>query len=144
LSRLRNHIIEISATLLDSKGKIIDGTTFTSLIKPPFRVPADIVDLTGITDDLLKEERMFEEVGKDFLKFLFDKIEDHEVSVEKTFRYVIFVAHNGKVFDVPFLFKQLHKYNIDYSLMLWHIPRRQCIEYVESDMIRYLQNQTIY
>lgn len=59
-------IIQISAL------KVVDGIekqTFTSFVKPPMSIPPEIVELTGINDDLVANAPKISEVMPDFYKF---------------------------------------------------------------------------
>jgi DNA polymerase III epsilon subunit-like protein len=116
-SRIRHSIIEIACILLDPFGVKLPDSSFSSLIKPPKPIPPHITDITGITNELVRQEKPFDIVAKDFLRFLKEKIiayeDDNGIGEVKSY---VFVAHNGKVFDVPFLFKQLGIVNLIPSL----------------------------
>jgi DNA polymerase-3 subunit alpha (Gram-positive type) len=86
LSRHRHKITEIAAVKVKNK-KIVDK--FHTLINPEVRIPEFITNLTGIDNDLVKDEPRIHEVLPDFLDF----VEDH-----------ILVAHNA-TFDYGFLTK---------------------------------------
>lgn len=78
-------IIEIGAF------KIIDGVIceqFTTFINPKRKLPADIITLTGITDDMLAEAPTYEKVMPDFFKFCDGSI---------------LVGHNAATFDFKFI-----------------------------------------
>ena len=54
--------------------KIIDGKIteyFTTLVNPQKHIPKDVVELTGIDDDLVKNAPLFEDVCSDFYKFCY-------------------------------------------------------------------------
>ena len=81
---LQDRITEIGAV------KIVDGTiieSFETLVNPQIPIPENIVSLTGITDDMVKNSPTIEKVFPDYFKFLGDGI---------------FVAHNAE-FDFKFL-----------------------------------------
>lgn len=81
---LQDKITEIGAV------KIVDGTiteSFETLVNPQIPIPKEIVGLTGITDDMVKNSPTIEQVFPDYFKFLGDGI---------------FVAHNSD-FDYKFL-----------------------------------------
>jgi DNA polymerase-3 subunit epsilon len=79
-----NRITEIGAVKIQG-GKIVD--TFQTLINPQRSIPSMIQDLTGITNEMVRNSPLFEEVAEKFLEFMKDSI---------------FVAHNVN-FDYSFL-----------------------------------------
>ena len=72
---------------------------------------------------MVLNEKGFEVVGKDFVKFLLEKITEYETDNKKQILDIVFVAHNGRVFDVPFLMKHLLQYNVDIQLFvnIWYL-----------------------
>ncbi len=79
-------IIEIGAVKIQN-GKIID--TFSELIDPQQKLPEKIIELTKISDDMLKGKPFLDEILPKFMEF-----------IEGT----VLVAHNAK-FDVNFVNK---------------------------------------
>jgi DNA polymerase-3 subunit epsilon len=79
-----NRITEIGAVKIQG-GKILD--TFQTLINPQRSIPSMIQGLTGITNEMVRNSPLFEEVAEKFLEFMKDSI---------------FVAHNVN-FDYSFL-----------------------------------------
>ena len=79
-----NRITEIGAVKIQG-GKIVD--TFQTLINPQRSIPSMIQDLTGITNEMVRNSPLFQEVAEKFLEFMKDSI---------------FVAHNVN-FDYSFL-----------------------------------------
>lgn len=78
-------IIEIGAY------KIIDGViceSFSTFVNPQRKLPNDIISLTGITDDMVKDAPTYEEVMPDFFKFCHGSI---------------LVGHNVVGFDFKFV-----------------------------------------
>jgi len=75
-------------------GIIIDR--FDELINPGILLDDNIVQITGITNEMLKNKRKEEEVLKDFIKWCGDSI---------------FVAHNAR-FDMSFIDMAYVKYNL--------------------------------
>lgn len=86
-------IIEIGAVKIKN-GEIIDR--FDELINPNVELRSEIIELTHITDDMLKDKRSEEEVVCDFIKW---------------FGYSPMVAQNAR-FDVSFLTRAYRKYNL--------------------------------
>ncbi len=84
LSKYKNRITEIGAVKVEN-GKITD--TWSSFVNPGEPIPAEIVKLTGITDEMVADAPEIKDVIGDFLKFC-------EGSV--------LVAHNAP-FDVGFM-----------------------------------------
>ena len=86
-------MIEIGAVKIKD-GKIIDR--YDELINPCVPLNLDIVKITGITDEMLKNKRTEEECIKDFMAWVGD---------------LPMVAHNAK-FDVSFIDNAYSKYNL--------------------------------
>lgn len=68
LDALTCEIIEIGAVKI-SQGKITE--TFETLIKPKAHIPDEIVNLTGITDDMVKDCHNIKQILPDFYKFCY-------------------------------------------------------------------------
>lgn len=86
-----NELLEIGAV------KIVNGVvtaTFTRLVRPQRPVPYKIQQLTGITDEMVKDAAAPAEVLAEFLTFVGD---------------AVFVAHNAK-FDYGFLREKIRKH----------------------------------
>ena len=88
-----DQMIEIGAVKLKN-GEIIDR--FDELINPGRKLPKKIVELTCITDDMLKDAATEENVTKRFLEWAGDNP---------------MVAHNAK-FDISFMEMSMKKYNL--------------------------------
>ncbi len=86
-------IIEIGACLVEN-GVVVD--TFSELINPNKKLPAKIIELTKITDEMLKDKDTEENVVKRFKEFYKDSV---------------LVAHNA-TFDMSFLEMAHQKYNL--------------------------------
>ncbi len=80
----KDKITEIGAVKVEN-GKIV--SSFQTLVNPQMAIPEKIVKLTGITDDMVKDAPLIEDVFHDFFKYLGD---------------TVFVAHNTE-FDYRFL-----------------------------------------
>ena len=88
-----DQMIEIGAVKI-KKGEIIDR--FDELINPNRPLPKKIVELTNITDEMLKDKDNEENVTKRFLNWVGD---------------CPMVAHNAK-FDIGFVSEACRKYNL--------------------------------
>ena len=77
LSRERNHIIEIAGQILDPLGNPY-GNSFNSLVNPLSKISYLIQNITGITNDDLKGQPLFNEVASDFFKFIMTTIRQYE------------------------------------------------------------------
>jgi len=84
LSPNRDMITEIGAVKIEDD-KIVDE--FSQLINPKIKIPDNIVELTGITDEMVKDKPTIEEVLPKFEEFIED---------------AVLVAHNAS-FDVGFI-----------------------------------------
>ena len=86
-----NELLEIGAV------KIVNGVvteTFTRLVRPKRPIPYKIQQLTGITDEMVKDAATPAEVLAEFMTFMGD---------------AVFVAHNAQ-FDYGFLREKLNKH----------------------------------
>ena len=100
LDVMSNGITEIGAV------KIIDGKIteqFTTLVKPDYRITEEIVKITGITEEMVKDAPKISTVIPDFMKFIDG---------------AILVAHNAD-FDVKFLkrFAGAEEYEVKNKVM---------------------------
>ena len=94
LSALTCGITEIGAVKYQS-GKILDR--FNTFVNPDMPIPQNIVELTGITDDMVKDAPDTETAVKSFLDFCEGNI---------------LVAHNAN-FDMSFIKKASEDYSLD-------------------------------
>ncbi len=95
LSFKYDKITEIGAVKVQN-GQIVD--TYSALINPEIPIPFEIVELTGITDDMVANKPTIDVVFPEFLKF----IEDCPL-----------VAHNAN-FDISFIKEQARKQDISF------------------------------
>ena len=86
-------IIEIGAVKIKD-GKIIDR--YDELINPGKLLTDEIIKITGINNEMLKDKRKEEDVLKDFMNWVGD---------------LPMVAHNAK-FDISFVDKAFENYNL--------------------------------
>lgn len=87
-----NEIIEIAAVKV-SCGKIVDS--FATLVKPPYEVDDFITELTGITNDMLKDAPSLSAVLPSFIEFVGSSV---------------IVGHNVN-FDINFIYDSLERFN---------------------------------
>ena len=84
-----DRIIEIGCVeIVDRK---ITGNTFREIINPNRKNSAESINITGLTDEILKDKPFFEEIADKFLEF----IEDSKL-----------IAHNAN-FDINFINHEL-------------------------------------
>ena len=90
-------IIEIAC--IELSNYLPTGKIYQTFINPKKESSSSAKEKHGISDDFLKDKKLFKEIVPDFLKFVKDST---------------IVAHNGIVFDIPFLNYELrfNKLNI--------------------------------
>jgi DNA polymerase-3 subunit epsilon len=88
-----NEIIEIGVT--EIKGDNV-GNNYSRFVKPKNPIPGLITNLTNITDEMVKDAPLIEEVLPKFREYIGDKT---------------IIAHNAK-FDIGFLNYYLEKLNL--------------------------------
>ncbi|NLA24262.1 MAG: GIY-YIG nuclease family protein [Bacteroidales bacterium] len=93
----QDKITEIAIIVTDGK-KIVNS--FSSLINPECRIPAFIVNLTGITNELVENSPYFYEIAKDIVEITKD---------------TVFVAHNVN-FDYSFLKSEFKRLGYNFKL----------------------------
>ena len=99
-------IIEIACVELSNF--VPTGEIYQTFINPERKSNSSAKEKHGISDDFLKDKKLFREIASDFLKFI---------------KNSPIIAHNGLLFDVPFLNYELksNKFNFLKNL-LFHIP----------------------
>ncbi len=96
LSRETDRIIEIGAVRFQN-GRIVD--TFNTFVDPERTIPQKIVELTGITDEMVQGAPSLREAIETFLNFAGDRV---------------LAAHNA-TFDVDFITRSCRELGIDYA-----------------------------
>lgn len=92
LSPIYNDIIEISALKIEND-KIVDF--YTSLINPNCKIPYDIIQITGITQEMVDTAPIFKEIANNFYEFIGNEIiMGHNVSFDINFLYDNFEKSN--------------------------------------------------
>jgi DNA polymerase III subunit epsilon len=92
----RERITEIAIVVHDGT-KIID--TFSSLINPERSIPFNIIQITGITDDMVRDAPKFYEIAKQIVEMTKD---------------CVFVAHNVR-FDYSFIQEEFRRLGYTYT-----------------------------
>ena len=89
-------IIEIGC--VEMFDKIITGKTYHQYVNPEKQLSQEIIDITHITDEELKDKPVFKDLAQDFLNFISEKPAGSDKNV--------LVAHNAS-FDIKFLNHEL-------------------------------------
>ncbi len=104
-----NGITEIGAVKIEN-GKIVEH--FTTLVKPDYKITDEIVAITGITEEMVKDAPKISEVMPDFIKFidgatLVAQNADFDMSFLKRFANAEEYAVKNKVMDTMLLSREL-------------------------------------
>ena len=89
-------IIEIGC--VEMFDKVITGKTYHQYVNPEKQLSQEIIDITHITDEELKDKPVFKYIAQDFLNFISEK----PAGIDKN----VLVAHNAS-FDIKFLNHEL-------------------------------------
>lgn len=111
--RHRDEIIELAAQVLDPNGIQIEEAVFTQLVRPKLPIPAFITELTTIDNDIVRTAERFPSVAQSFIRFMQQQADDYGTSHESEVDHIVLVAHNGKVFDIPFFVQQLRIHEME-------------------------------
>lgn len=101
-SREWDYIIEVAAIMYDEETQKI-GEIFHEYIRPGKRIPPKVTEITGITEEMVVDARIEQEVLADFYEWLYAK------------KPAKIVGHNVKSFDFTFLRTKAERYR----LALW-------------------------
>ena len=98
LSPYKDEIIEIGAVKVDKEGKVVD--TFSTLVKPAQPVSEFVQNLTGISNEMLKDAPSIYTALPKFVVFVGDEIVvGHNVTFD-----IAFVQQKAKIYqDIKFL-----------------------------------------
>ena len=118
-SSQNDKIIEIGAVKI-KEGNIIDR--FSKFVNPGIPIPANIVELTRITDEVVRNEENIEVVLKDFITFIGDSV---------------LVAHNAS-FDISFIRKNASDLNITFENSI--LDTLELSRYLYPELKRYKLN----
>jgi DNA polymerase III epsilon subunit-like protein len=95
LKRSKDQIIEIAGAFLDNFGIPIEDAYFDHFIKPTIPIPTQATQVTGITNEMVKNAEAFPVVAEAFLRFISDAANERHPAVH----HVILVGHNARSFD---------------------------------------------
>ncbi len=96
LSRVNDKITEIGAVIVKN-GEIVDR--YNSLVNPQMKLSEENIAITGITDEMLENERTIDEVLPEFMRFVGDRV---------------LVAHNAS-FDTGFIRRDCRALGIEFN-----------------------------
>jgi DNA polymerase III alpha subunit (gram-positive type) len=107
-SQQQHKIIKLAAQILDPNGIPLEEAIFVEFVKPSWPIPLFITELTTITNDHVSTVQSYPEVAGNFFEFMRQHADKYWVGHNNVpAKHIIIVAHNGKVFDIPFLIQQL-------------------------------------
>lgn len=89
-----DRIVEIAA--FDS----FQNTSFQTLVHPKVPIPKETTAIHGITDEMVQGAPFFAEAWERFVSFCSGR--------------VLLIAHNGELFDIPFLRAECRRYNCSF------------------------------
>ncbi|MDM8533080.1 PolC-type DNA polymerase III [Clostridiaceae bacterium HSG29] len=96
LNKQKDDITEIGAVMIRNKQIIKQYSTF---VKPTKKIPEIVIELTGITNEMVENERPINEVLPEFLEFVGNRP---------------LVAHNA-IFDIAFIDRESKKLNLEFN-----------------------------
>jgi DNA polymerase III epsilon subunit-like protein len=103
-SQDRDKIIKLAAEILDPNRIPLEAAIFSELIRPNTPIPRFITELTTITNNMVGLAERFPEVAGNFLEFMQRHSDKYLVGHDNVcIEHINLVAHNGKLFDIPFL-----------------------------------------
>jgi DNA polymerase-3 subunit epsilon len=78
----------------------VRNQTFQQLVHPGIVIPEDMTAIHGISNEMVQEAPTFARAGADFIKFCSGN--------------VLLVAHNGEMFDIPFLRAECKRHKLTF------------------------------
>ena len=115
-SNINDRITEIGAVILKD-GEVID--TFNSFVNPQIPIPENIIELTGITNEMVNDAKTIDEVLPEFFKFAGDRM---------------LVAHNAS-FDTGFVRQACNRLGIQFNYS--YLDTLALSRYVNTDLKRH-------
>ena len=89
-----DRIVEIAAF------DLFQNKTFQVFVNPGIPIPKEAANIHGITDDMVKDAPSFAIAGAKFIEFCSGR--------------VLLIAHNGELFDVPFLRAECKRHKVSF------------------------------
>jgi len=96
LNKQKDDITEIGAVMIRNKQII---KRYSSFVKPMKKIPEKVIELTGITNEMVENERLISEVLPEFLEFVGNRP---------------LVAHNA-IFDIAFIDRESKKLDLEFN-----------------------------
>lgn len=110
----KNHIIELAA--VDN-----EGNEFNKLINPPGAVSKKITEITGITNDMVNDQKSIAEILPSFIDFIKGGSTNN--------RTVYLIGHNSHSFDVPFIKAKCAELNLKFPPVV-HLDTMRMSQYI--------------
>ena len=85
----------------------LEDGVFDQLVKPNAPIPPFITELTTITNNDVRSAERFPVVADAFIQFMRRRANKFSSEHNDPVDHIVLVAHNGKVFDIPFFVNQL-------------------------------------
>lgn len=107
LSPAKDKIIQIAILKIfanDSKAPELK----TRYVNPGIHIPEKVTEITGITDEMVKDAPKFDKIAKGIVSFIGD---------------ADIITFNGNRFDIPFLIEELNRCNIELDM-----SNRHCVD----------------
>jgi DNA polymerase III alpha subunit (gram-positive type) len=98
--------------MVTAGGNIIPDSKYCSLVKPPTPIPRLIANRTSIIYGMVHSQPDFNLIGHEFFEFIKQQITDYEYGREETVKHMVFIAHCGRQFDMPFLMRQCQRCSV--------------------------------
>lgn len=99
LSVSKDRIIQLAAIKYFADGR--EPIERVRYINPGMHIPQEVTDLTGITDDMVKDAPTFKQIHKHLLDFIGDSD---------------FLTYNGNRFDVPLLMEEFERCGVQLDM----------------------------